>query len=439
MRSFVMSFVKSSDVFFMLVMLFLMSCSASGSFVNGRQVFNVMMEGAVGDGRTDDGEVFQRVWAMVCRTPSAIMYVPAEGRFSLPPSVFGGPCAPNLLLQVEGTIVALEGPESGTGHHKSWLVFRNLRDFSVVGNGRINGKGNRWWSQVCRPSMKNCGPDSRPEEPPNGLVFQNSSNIRVSNLRIRDSPKFHLTFSNCDGVYATGLHITAPRDSPNTDGIHLTNSRNVFILNCKIRTGDDCVSIQSGSNRVLIEDIMCGPGHGISVGSLGESKSRACVWGIRVERAIFDRTTNGFRIKTWQGGSGHAHGMRFVNSRMNRVHNPVVIDQYYCDSPTPCTNQTSAVAISEIIIANITGTSSSNSAVKIKCSDHVPCRNIVLQNIAVRTGPDQDLSNAHFSCWNAYGFISNITNPMSCALLPQPPLDTGLVDSSKPYQIPQGC
>jgi hypothetical protein len=98
-------------------------------------------------------------------------------------------------------------------------------------------------------------------------------------------------------------------------------------------------------------------------------------------------------------------------------------------------SQTSAVAISEIVLANITGTSSSSTAVKIKCSDYVPCRNIVLQNIAVRKGPDQNESNAHFSCWNAYGFVSNITNPMSCALQPQP----NLVDSSRPYQIPQGC
>lgn len=40
-----------------------------------------------------------------------------------------------------------------------------------------------------------------------------------------------------------------------------------------------------------------------------------------------------------QGGSGHAHGMTFVNARMNKVENPVIIDQYYCDSATPCLNK----------------------------------------------------------------------------------------------------
>lgn len=50
--------------------------------------------------------------------------------------------------------MAMEGPGSGTGDHKAWLEFKNLRDFALVGNGVINGKGRRWWSQVCRPTMK---------------------------------------------------------------------------------------------------------------------------------------------------------------------------------------------------------------------------------------------------------------------------------------------
>lgn len=105
--------------------------------------------------------------------------------------------------------------------------------------------------------------------------------------------------------------------------------------------------------------------------------------------------------------------------------------------------QTSAVAVSEIVIANITGTSSSSIAVSIKCSDYVPCRNIVLQNITVRTESDQNESTAEFSCWNAYGFVTDITDPMSCALLPHP-VDDGLVNlnwilGKRIYQLPEGC
>lgn len=61
-----------------------------------------------------------------------------------------------VLHQVEGTIVAMEGPGSGTGKHTAWLQFKNLLNFSLAGSGKINGKGNRWWNHVCRRTMKVC-------------------------------------------------------------------------------------------------------------------------------------------------------------------------------------------------------------------------------------------------------------------------------------------
>lgn len=40
-----------------------------------------------------------------------------------------------------------------------------------------------------------------------------------------------------------------------------------------------------------------------------------------------------------QGGSGYVRGVRFENVRMEDVSNPIIIDQFYCDSPKPCPNQ----------------------------------------------------------------------------------------------------
>ncbi|MBA0684239.1 hypothetical protein Goari_025834 [Gossypium aridum] len=47
-------------------------------------------------------------------------------------------------------------------------------------------------------------------------------------------------------------------------------------------------------------DITCGPGHGISIGSLGSKSSKAYVSGVTVDGAKLSGTTNGVRIKTWQ-------------------------------------------------------------------------------------------------------------------------------------------
>ena len=40
-----------------------------------------------------------------------------------------------------------------------------------------------------------------------------------------------------------------------------------------------------------------------------------------------------------QGGNGFVRGVRFENVRMDNVDNPIIIDQFYCDSPASCQNQ----------------------------------------------------------------------------------------------------
>jgi polygalacturonase len=74
---------------------------------------------------------------------------------------------------------------------------------------------------------------------------------------------FHIAFNGCENVKADGVKILAAGNSPNTDGIHVQKSSHVMIVNSKIRTGDDCISIGPGTSNLWIENIACGPGHGI--------------------------------------------------------------------------------------------------------------------------------------------------------------------------------
>lgn len=46
-----------------------------------------------------------------------------------------------------------------------------------------------------------------------------------------------------------------------------------------------------------------------------------------------------FSIHVVQGGSGYVRSVRFENVRMEDVENPIIIDQFYCDSPTACETQ----------------------------------------------------------------------------------------------------
>ncbi|KAF2293566.1 hypothetical protein GH714_002854 [Hevea brasiliensis] len=221
------------------------------------------------------------------------------------------------------------------------------------------------------------------------VTFIDCKNLIVSNLWFQNAQQMHLTFQKCTNVRALSLLVTAPGNSPNTDGIHVTGTQNIRIRNSVIRTGDDCISIVSGSKNVAATDIICGPGHGISIGSLGAGNSEAEVSNVLVNRATLSGTTNGVRIKTWQGGSGYAKNIAFQNIVMKNVSNPIIIDQNYCDQDDPCPEQKSAVQVSNVIYRNIQGTSASEMAMKFDCSKTFPCQGILLQDIILGSVEDE--------------------------------------------------
>jgi polygalacturonase len=95
------------------------------------------------------------------------------------------------------------------------------------------------------------------------LGFCNSDNIIVTGLTSLNSQMFHIVIYECRNVKVHGVKVVAPENSPNTDGIHVQLSSDVTIIKPKIRTGDDCISIGPGSRNLWIEDVVCGPGHGI--------------------------------------------------------------------------------------------------------------------------------------------------------------------------------
>ncbi|XP_063946157.1 polygalacturonase-like [Daucus carota subsp. sativus] len=144
-----------------------------------------------------------------------------------------------------------------------------------------------------------------------------------------------------------------------------------IISHCNIGTGDDCISIGGGSKKLRINDIICGPGHGISVGSLGKHGDYDDVDDVEIIGAVFTGTTNGARIKTWQGGKGYARNIRFEHILCQNRDNPIIIDQFYCDHEK-CEDHDSAVKVSDVKFVNVMGTSKRETAVKIECSKTVP-------------------------------------------------------------------
>lgn len=52
---------------------------------------------------------------------------------------------------------------------------------------------------------------------------------------------------------------------------------------------------------------------------------------VHVKNVRFNETTNGVRIKTWEGGKGYIRNVVFEKIRTFKAQYPINIDQFYCD------------------------------------------------------------------------------------------------------------
>lgn len=364
--------------------------------------------GAKGDGITDDSKAFKNAWEIACSLPMRMrIVIPVGSTYLVHPVDIAGPCRSKVTLMISGTIVAPKDPDAWIGlNPRKWIYFHGVNHLTLEGGGRINGMGQEWWTRSCKTNSTNpC------RHAPTAVTFHRCKNLKVKDLMIVNSQQMHMAFTNCMRVVASNLRVMAPAVSPNTDGIHISASRGVEVKNSIIRTGDDCISIVSNSSRIQIINIACGPGHGISIGSLGKSNSWSHVHDVLVDAALLSNTDNGVRIKTWQGGSGFASNIAFRNVLMDNVSNPIIIDQYYCDSWLPCLNQSSAVKVENISFVHVKGTSATEEAISFACSDDSPCEGLYLEDIQLQSsigGITRSL------CWEAQGSSSGSVDPPAC-------------------------
>jgi len=69
------------------------------------------------------------------------------------------------------------------------------------------------------------------------LAFNACNGLYVGYLRITNSPKAHITINGCEGAKFSHITIRSPADSPNTDGIDISFSKNILIRDSNIASG----------------------------------------------------------------------------------------------------------------------------------------------------------------------------------------------------------
>ncbi|KAK6157471.1 hypothetical protein DH2020_011719 [Rehmannia glutinosa] len=351
----------------------------------GEVVFNVLDYGAVANNKTDNTKAFLKAWMGACQWRGKSRVFIPPGSYYLGSVIFRGSCDGPIEFVIKGVLRAPNDPDLFFIDH--WISFQNINNLRIYGGGTLDGQGASAWP------YNNCGTGSCNPLPVSlRLDFINDSEI--SNINSINSKNFHFNVFSCYRLRFNHVTISAPADSPNTDGIHIGGSGDIAIDTADIATGDDCVSIGPGNQGINISNVYCGPGHGISVGSMGRSATdEEGVSGVAVVNCTFRRTLNGVQIKTWpdsKAAGGFASDFVYDNIVME--------------------NGSSKIQISNITFRNIHGTCTTRDAVKLVCSKINPCHDNALENINL-IGPGGFASS---SCYNVHGRTRGRQKPPSC-------------------------
>ncbi|XP_065859530.1 exopolygalacturonase-like [Euphorbia lathyris] len=335
----------------------------------GPKIFNVVDFGVKPGPNTDNAVNFIKAWRGACDFGGMARLVFPKGEFYATETVFEGPCKAPIQVEIQGTIKA--GSDISSYSDDFWISFEHVNGMNVFGPGTVDGNGPNVWK------YKEKGTSMFPIS----LKFMDCEHTLMKGITSVNPMGFHISIVKCNDVTATNMHLIAPDDSPNTDGFHISQSTNVGVFDSVVATGDDCVGVIHGSMDIEVRRVTCGPGHGLSIGSLGKYDDEKMLKNVLIQNCTMTGTDNGARIKTYAGSlPSVAQNITFKDIIMNNVENPILIDQFYGKK----SGSPSKVQISNAQFINIQGTTPTEAGVDIQCSKVVPCQGIRLSNIKLQ-------------------------------------------------------
>ena len=367
--------------------------------------------GAVADGKTDCTAAIQKALD-ACNGTGRTVDIPPGTYLSKPLKMRS---ETTLRLEKNATLLASpvqsdylsEGGDwlqaTSSGEFTPFIGGRNLTNVTITGDGVIDGNGAVWWPEAEKARQRVSG-YTLPR--PNLIVIDHAKNLRLSGIKLVNSPKFHFVPADCEDVTVEGISIVSPEGAANTDGIDPSNCRNVIITNCTIDTGDDDIAIKSGRKvkgrefgceNITVTDCTFLHGHGLSIGS----ETTGGVQGVTVKHCTFDGTENGLRIKSRRGKGGTVQNISYVDITMKNVHPAISIACYYQDSsqlkfPTdevaPPMTETTPI-FRNIYITNLTAYSSKDAGLVVGLPES-SVANVVFKNVRIYAETGMSIANA---------------------------------------------
>jgi polygalacturonase len=345
-----------------LALVALCALTSLASAATGRALFNVRDYGAAGDGRQLDMAAINTAVEACASAGGGTVYLP-PGQYLTGTIVLKSHVT--LELDAGATILGSENPDDYPSFPSAWgdpttilaliIYAADAENITVTGRGTIDGQGAIWWHRLRLNNPKKFPPGPQTDADraeaaklargrPHLFRPVRCKDVVLEHVNIRNSAEWNVHPMLCENVRIDGVTINAPATmAHNTDGINPESCRNVQILNCRIDTGDDCVTLKSGKNElgrrmgrpnenITIANCVMRHGHGgVTIGSEMSGDVRNVV----VTNCVFEETDIGIRIKSQRGRGGVVEGVSVSNVVMLNVPSPFTITTFYTGGDKP--------------------------------------------------------------------------------------------------------
>lgn len=383
-----------------------------GDPVPNQKTFDVREFGAKGDGKILDTEPVQKALTACGKAGGGTVRIPA-GTYLCQPLQLGDKTT--LVLEEGATLLATTRHEDFMKTPGDWLKAKSSSDFisllsgkglseiAITGKGIIDGNGAVWWEEAEKARQKVSG-YTLPR--PNLLALDHCKRVKISGIKLQNSPKFHFVPSECEDVVVEDVTVLAPAGAANTDGIDPSNCRKVTITRCYIDVGDDNVAIKSGRKipgrefaceDITVTDCTFKHGHGMSIGSETVGGIRR----VRVSQCTFENTDNGLRIKSRRERGGIVEDIVYADCSLKNCNPAISIMCYYQnsthgkfpkdDAAQPITETTPRFR--NIQIRNLAGNAVGDIGAIVGLPES-PVENVVLENVTLNGKQGLTIANA---------------------------------------------
>ncbi|KAB8262875.1 RGase A [Aspergillus pseudonomiae] len=335
---------------------------------------NVQNYGAKADKETDIGSAIEKAWSDC--SEGGVVYIPSgDYAMSSRLKLSGGKAS---AIQLDG-IIYRSGSDGGNLfmiEHSSDFEF-----FSSTSKGAIQGLGYEF--------HKDGNLDG-----PRLLRFYDVTDFSVHDVALVDSPAFHLSLDTCKNAEVYNMAIRGG-DSGGLDGVDVW-SENVWVHDVEVTNKDECVTVKSPANNILVENIYCNWSGGCAMGSLGADTNISDV----VYRNVYTWKSNQMYMIKSNGGSGSVSNLVLENFIGYGNAYSLDIDGEWSSMSTVSGD---GVQLNNITVRNWKGTEEDGAArgpIKIVCAAKAPCTDITIDDFALWTESGDEQT---YSCENGFG------------------------------------